>query len=72
MSTPAPTAAAAPAATSPTSAPVTTELPDSLPPRAPRRIVLLLAFACALTVANLYYCQTLLPEIAKTDRKSVV
>ncbi|HZP54065.1 MFS transporter [Actinocrinis sp.] len=33
---------------------------------APRRIVFLLAFACALTVANLYYCQPLLPEIAKS------
>lgn len=37
------------------------------PPRtAPRRMVFLLAFACALTVANLYYCQPLLPEIAKS------
>lgn len=37
-----------------------------LSPSAPRRLVFLLAFACALTVANLYYCQPLLPEIAKT------
>jgi predicted MFS family arabinose efflux permease len=29
-------------------------------------MVFLLAFACALTVANLYYCQPLLPEIAKS------
>lgn len=29
-------------------------------------MVLLLALACGLTVANLYYCQSLLPEIAKT------
>ncbi|HEU5354388.1 MAG TPA: MFS transporter [Actinocrinis sp.] len=29
-------------------------------------MVFLLAFACALTVANLYYCQPLLPDIAKT------
>lgn len=36
------------------------------PHSAPRRMVFLLAFACALTVANLYYCQTLLPEIAKS------
>lgn len=33
---------------------------------APRRMVLLLALACGLTVANLYYCQSLLPEIAKS------
>jgi predicted MFS family arabinose efflux permease len=36
------------------------------PATTPRRLVLLLAFACGLTVANLYYCQPLLPEIAKT------
>lgn len=29
-------------------------------------MVLLLALACGLTVANLYYCQSLLPEIAKS------
>jgi predicted MFS family arabinose efflux permease len=29
-------------------------------------MVLLLAVACGLTVANLYYCQPLLPEIAKS------
>ena len=34
--------------------------------RAPRRMVWLLALACGLTVANLYYCQPLLPEIAKS------
>ena len=39
---------------------------SDLPASAPRRIVFLLAFACALTVANLYYCQPLLPEIAKS------
>ncbi|MGH6653932.1 MAG: MFS transporter [Actinocrinis sp.] len=32
---------------------------------APRRVVMLLAIACGLTVANLYYIQPLLPEIAK-------
>src|SRR5947209_2993532 len=45
----------------------TAHAPDADVPRsAPRRIVFLLAFACALTVANLYYCQPLLPEIAKS------
>src|SRR5579862_4815622 len=29
-------------------------------------MVLLLAFACSVAVANIYYCQPLLPEIAKT------
>jgi predicted MFS family arabinose efflux permease len=54
-----------------TSSPIVTERSkheQSTPraPAAPRRMVWLLAFACGLTVANLYYCQPLLPEIAKS------
>lgn len=55
-----PTSTSAPALSAPT------PCPAQLPARAPRRLVLLLAFACGLTVANIYYCQPLLPEIAKT------
>lgn len=40
--------------------------PALAPVSAPRRMVLLLAVACGLTVANLYYCQPLLPEITKS------
>lgn len=57
-----------PRASAPTHTPPSTSAPHdaSLPISAPRRLVFLLAFACALTVANLYYCQPLLPEIAKS------
>lgn len=39
---------------------------DSPPPGAPRRMVWLLAVACGVTVANFYYCQPLLPQIAQS------
>ncbi|HEY3872018.1 MAG TPA: MFS transporter [Actinocrinis sp.] len=35
-------------------------------PRAPRKIVWLLAVACGVTAANFYYCQSLLPRIAQS------
>ncbi|WP_441245324.1 MFS transporter [Kitasatospora sp. McL0602] len=37
---------------------------------APRRLVWLLAVACGLGAANLYYCQPLLPKIAETYHAS--
>jgi len=39
---------------------------QSPPPAAPRRMVWLLAVACGVTVANFYYCQPLLPQIAQS------
>jgi predicted MFS family arabinose efflux permease len=38
--------------------------------RAPRKLVWLLAVACGLGAANLYYCQPLLPKIAETYHAS--
>ncbi|WP_202533669.1 MFS transporter [Streptomyces sp. SID3212] len=38
----------------------------TLPPARLRRVVLLLAFACGVTVANIYYAQPLLSPIAST------
>jgi predicted MFS family arabinose efflux permease len=45
---------------------LSTSLPHAPAINAPRRMVLLLALACGLTVANIYYCQALLPQIAKS------
>jgi predicted MFS family arabinose efflux permease len=60
---PTPTPALGPA---PKPRPSSHPAPSLTPDRAPRRLVLLIAIVCGLTVANLYYCQPLLPEIAKT------
>ncbi|MFJ2648067.1 MFS transporter [Streptomyces sp. NPDC087420] len=54
-----------PTPTSPSPAPAPAS-DGTLPPARLRRVVLLLAFACGVTVANIYYAQPLLSPIAST------